>query len=207
QVDGGLRPISEAEALTVRRRAAEAIQAVYAALGFQPITADEVEAATTAHSSDDMPERDLVGDLQAADAFLAGEESILAVVQALHTSGFSDVAANILEMGRQRIAAGYLQPAAIFDRDFKVLSPINDVNDYRGPGTGYAVSGERWAEIQRIPQARPPHDFIDAQTGLPLADLAEIGPAAVGTSPHEIVLAVGPAFGTALVKTIGELAH
>lgn len=207
QVDGGLRPINEAEALAVRRKAAQAIQTVYRELGFQPITDAEVEAAAIAHSSDDLPERDLVGDLQAADAFLASDQSILAVVKALKTGGFEDVAGNILEMGRQRVAADYLQPSAIFQQGFKVLSGINDANDYRGPGTGYRVEGERWQEIQRIPQAKAPHDFIDAQTGVPLEQLAELGPAGVGSSAQEVVLAVGPAFGTALVRTIGELPH
>jgi propanediol dehydratase large subunit len=60
QVDGGLRPVSEPEVLAVRREAASAIQAVYRELGFPPITDEEVEAAVIAHSSDDMPERDLV---------------------------------------------------------------------------------------------------------------------------------------------------
>lgn len=207
QVDGGLRPVSEDEVLEIRRRAASAIQAVYAGLGFPAITPEEIEAAMIAHSSDDMPERDLVADLRAADGFLTGDEDIIAVVRALHAAGFDDVARNILQMGRQRLAADYLQPSAIFDRNFRVLSGINDPNDYTGPGTGYRLEGERWAEVQRIPQAKPPHDFIDAQTGDPLAQLAEIGPAAVGTSAQEVVVAVGPAFGTALVKTIGELTH
>src|SRR5512140_516590 len=34
QIDGGVRPITEAQALSIRRRAAQAIQAVYAELGF-----------------------------------------------------------------------------------------------------------------------------------------------------------------------------
>ena len=61
-------------------------------------------------------------------------------MRALEKRGFNDVAGNILEMGRQRVAGDYLQPAAIFDRDFHVLSAINDVNDYTGPGTGYRVT-------------------------------------------------------------------
>ena len=38
------------------------------------------------------------------------------------------------------------------------------------------------------------------------AKLGELGPAKVGTQP-EVVVAVGPAFGTGLTKTIGGLAH
>ena len=60
QVDGGLRPVTEEEVLTIRRESAQAIQAIYAELGFPAITDEEVEAATGGHSSDDMPERAVV---------------------------------------------------------------------------------------------------------------------------------------------------
>src|SRR5262249_23919541 len=66
QVDGGLKPIREDEALAVRRRAAQAIQAVYRELGFPAITDEEVEAAVIAHRSDDMPPRHFVLALAAA---------------------------------------------------------------------------------------------------------------------------------------------
>ncbi len=206
QIDGGLRPISEEEALIIRRQAAEAIQAIYSELGFPPITDGEIEAAVCAHSSDDMPERDLVSDLAAADQFLESDTSILRIVAALKQHGHTETAHNILEMSRQRLAGDYLQPSAIFDRDFRVQSAINDPNDYGGPGTGYRLEGERWAEIQRIPQAKSPQEFIDDQIGEPLQKLVEIGPAAPGTQ-SEITVAVGPAFGTALTSTIGNLKH
>lgn len=206
QVDGGVRPVSEAEVLAIRAEAGRAIQAVYAELGFPPITDAEVEAATVAHSSDDMPERDLVADLAAADQFLAGDQNMLTVVQALQRRGFAKTAANILEMGRQRVAGDYLQPSAIFDRDFRVLSAINDPNDYTGPGTGYRLQGARWEEIQRIPQARSPREFIQDQIGTPSAKLVEVGPAKPGTR-QEIIVAVGPAFGKELTRTIGGLDH
>lgn len=205
-VDGGTRPITEEQALNVRRQAARAIQAVYAELGFPAIGEVEVEAAVIAHGSDDMPARDVVADLAAADKFLPGEQTIIAVVRALHKQGFEHVAANLLEMGRQRVAGDYLQPAAIFDRDFRVQSAINDPNDYTGPGTGYRLSEARWQEIQQLPQVKSPRDFIADQIGVPIAKLAELGPAAPGAHP-EVVVAVGPAFGVALTKTINGLAH
>jgi propanediol dehydratase large subunit len=205
-IDGGVRPVTEEEALAVRRRAACAIQAVYAELGFPPIDDAEVEAAVVAHASDDMPERDVIADLAAADRFLAGDETILTVVAALQRRGFTDTAANLLAMGRQRVAGDYLQPAAIFDRAFRVQSAINDANDYAGPGTGYRVEGARRAEIERIHMARSPRDFIADQLGAPALRLAEIGPARVSERP-EVVVAVGPAFGVALTRTIGGLEH
>ena len=204
QVDGGVRPISEDEALAIRRKAACAIQAVYRELDLPPITDEEVEAATQAHSSDDMPERDIVPDLEAADAFMAGDADFLTVIRALQASGFAEVADNILEMGRQRVAADYLQPSAIFDADFKVLSGINDGNDYAGPGSGYRLDGRRWQEVADIPQAKSPEGFVEPHTGEPLSRLVEIGPAAKG-GQREVVLALGPAFGRALSKTIGGL--
>jgi hypothetical protein len=207
QVDGGARPVEEADVLAIRRKAAQAIQAVYAELGFPEITAAEVEAATFGHSSDDMPERDLVADLAAADAFLESERNMLTVVQALQRRGFDEIAANILEMGRQRVAGDYLQPSAIFDRDFRVLSGINDVNDYRGPGTGYRPEGDRWLEIQQIPQAKSPREFINDQVGEPSKKLVEIGPFESGRHDKEVIVAVGPAFGKDLTRTINGLEH
>jgi hypothetical protein len=205
-VDGGTRPITEDEALAIRRQAARAIQAVYAELGFPPITEAEVEAAVVAHASEDMPQRDVVADLAAADKFLASEQTMLTVVGALQKRGFTDVAANLLEMGRQRVSGDYLQPAAIFDKNFRVASAINQPNDYVGPGTGYRVGDERRAEIEQLPFAKSPKDFIADRIGVPSTKLAELGVASVGTLP-EVVVAVGPAFGVGLTKTIGGLEH
>ena len=206
QIDGGVKPITEAEALSIRRKGARAIQAVYRELGLPAITDAEIDAATAAHGSDDMPERDIVPDLEAADAFMAGEGDFVAVIRALQRTGFSDVADNILEMGRQRIAADYLQPSAIFDADFKVQSAINDANDYTGPGSGYRPEGARWREMQAIPQAKSPEGFVDPHVGEPLSRLVELGPAGVGAG-REVILALGPAFGRALATTIGGLEH
>lgn len=206
KVDGGISPISEGEALTVRREAASAIQAVYAELGFPVITDAEVEAAVQAHGSEDMPMRDVIADLAAADKFLPSQQTILTVIRALQTGGFEQVAANLLEMARQRVVGDYLQTSAIFDRNFKVQSAINDVNNYAGPGTGYRVSDERWQEIQNMPQVKSPRDFIADQIGDPCIRLAELAPAHPGDN-SEVIVAVGPAFGTKLTRTINGLDH
>ncbi len=206
QIDGGLNPITESEGLAIREKAARAIQAVYAVLDFPLISDEEVETAVFAHSSQEMPERNLVADLAAADNFLASEKNILDVIKALKQCGFTDTAGNILEMSRQRIVGDYLQPAAIFDRNFQVKSAINDANDYMGPGSGYRVENERWQQIQDIPQAKSPRDFIEAHIGEPSSELVELGVPKRGKQ-QEVVVAVGPAFGTALNRTIGGLEH
>jgi hypothetical protein len=89
-----------------------------------------------------------------------------------------------------------------------VLSAINDPNDYTGPGTGYRVEGARRTEIEAIRQAKSPHDLIAEQTAPPGEKrLMEAGDFQRSASPREVVLAVGPAFGAAMSRTIGGLEH
>jgi hypothetical protein len=153
-----------------------------------------------------MPGRDPVPDLQAADGFLESDATLLNVARALHHAGFHDIAQNILEMGRQRLTGDYLQPSAILDKDFKVLSGINDQNDYTGPGTGYRLEGADWEAIQNLPQVQSPENFIEEHIGDPSERLVEIGPATRGTQA-EVVVGVGPAFGNALTRNISGLQH
>jgi propanediol dehydratase large subunit len=211
QIDGGLRPVNEAEVVEARRAGARAIQAVYAGLDFPPIGDDEVEAAVAAHSSEDMPVRDITADLAAADRFLAGEGDVRQAVAVLDAAGFRDAAANVRAMLHQRSVGDHLQPAAIFVSEgdgvrMRVASAITEPNDYRGPGSGYRVEGARWDEMQRIPQARSPRDFIADRLGTPLENLHEVGDAVIGRL-DEVILAVGPAFGRVLTRTINGLAH
>ncbi|MCL2461625.1 MAG: propanediol/glycerol family dehydratase large subunit [Defluviitaleaceae bacterium] len=150
-VDGGLRPVKEDEAVAVRRKAAKAVQSVFMRLGLSEITDEQAEAAVYAHGSDDTPERDALADVMAADQMMAQGVMGLDVVKALAEGGFRDIAESVLEMLKQRITGDYLQTSAILDEKFNVISGVNDPNDYQGPGTGYRVGGERWKEIQEIP--------------------------------------------------------
>ena len=206
QVDGGLVPVREDDVIAVRELAARALQAVYAELGFPPITDDEVAAAAVAHGSDDMPDRDAAADLAAADAFLAGPKTVIDVIGALARRGFRDVAAKVLEMQRQRLTGDYLQTSAIFDEHFNVLSAINDPNDYRGPGSGYRLAGERWHKLQDLPQCLDAETLVAQSSADVRLRLVERGPAARG-SGAEVVIALGPAFGTAMNATLAGLDH
>ena len=80
---------------------------------------------------------------------------------------------------------------------------MNDANDYQGPGTGYRLSGSRWSEICDIPQAYDPRQPRQAASGATL-EFEESGEAQPGTGP-EVVIAVGPAFGTRLHQTVNDL--
>lgn len=159
KVDGGLRPISESEAIKVRNKAARVIQGLFKELGLPEITDEEVEAATYAHESKDMPERDVVEDLKAAEELIKGEITGIDLVKGLSKSGFDDVAKSVLGMLKQRISGDYLQTSAILNKDFKIVSAINDKNDYMGPGSGYRLSDERWEEIKNIPNAINPESI------------------------------------------------
>lgn len=156
KVDGGLRPVSEDEVIKIRNKAAKAIQGLFKELDLPEITDDEVYAATYAHGSKDMPNRDVVQDLKGVEELLKRGITGLDLVKALSRSGFEDIAENVLNMLKQRVSGDYLQTSAILNKDFKIVSAINDKNDYMGPGTGYRISEERWNEISNIPTAIKP---------------------------------------------------
>lgn len=160
KVDGGLRPVKEEEVVKIRNKAARAIQAVFKELGLPVVTDAEVEAATYAHGSKDMPDRNVVEDLKAAEDMMKRGITGVDIAKALAKSGFSDVAQNVLNMLKQRVMGDYLHTSAIIDKDWNVKSAVNDLNDYHGPGTGYQMSAERWEEIKNIPNARGPEDFV-----------------------------------------------
>jgi propanediol dehydratase large subunit len=158
QVDAGLRPVAESEVIALRNKAARALQAVFEELRLPPISDAEVEAATYAHGSKDMPDRNVPEDLRAIDEFIQKGGTGLDIVKALAKHGFDDAAERILGMLKQKVTADYLHTSAIIDENFEVLSAVNDPNDYEGPGTGYRLEGKRWNLLKDIRQAISPED-------------------------------------------------
>ena len=159
QVDGGLRPVREEEVIAVRRKAAKALQVVFKRLGLSEVTDEQVEAVVYAHGSKDTLNRDVAGDLVAAEDMMKRGITGIDVVRALAEGGFEDVADSVLNMLKQRVVGDYLQTSAILDENFKVLSGVNTPNDYMGPGTGYRVEGKRWDEIKAVDNLIRPEDF------------------------------------------------
>lgn len=124
RIDAGLKPVKEEDVVRVRNKAARAIQAVFEALGLPEITDAEVEAATYAHGSKDMPERDMVADIKAATEMMERGITGIDVVKALKTKGFDDVASDLLKLMKLRVAGDHLHTSAILDKDFNVISAV-----------------------------------------------------------------------------------
>jgi propanediol dehydratase large subunit len=195
-VDGALRSVSPDRLEAVRRRAAEAVRAVYRRLDLADFDDARVEAAVLAHGSKDLPEGDPNAPIAAATAIRSRKLNALDVIAALHETGFTVEAERVLAMTRQRVLGDYLQPAAIFDEQMNLLSSVTNPNDYAGPGTGYRPDGERRAEIASVTGALGVADFLAEQHAA--ADsmvFHEVGVARPGTDPREVVIGVSPAFG------------
>jgi propanediol dehydratase large subunit len=159
KVDGGIVPVKEEDALAARNKAARIIQCVFAELGLPEITDEEVEAATYAYSYKDMPPRNKAEDMKAATTMMDKGTNGFDIVRILYENGFEEVAHRLMEMLKQRVIGDYLHTSAIFDEEFRVISAVNDRNDYMGPGTGYRLSDERWARLKEKYSALKPKDI------------------------------------------------
>ncbi len=209
--EGGLRSRDDGDLLELRRRAAEAVRAVFEELGLATFADEDVDACVLAHGSLDVPE--LAGDLvpTAGDRILEQGVTVLDVIRALAAHGYEVEAERVLEMLRQRLYGDYLQTSAIFDEQMNVLSNLTDPNDYAGPGTGYRMSPERRAEVARVRQVWAPSALAEEQErGVGCVSLRPLGLAASRARPDEVVIGVSPAFATEIWialsgLTVGEV--
>lgn len=158
KIDGGLVPVLEEDVVRVRNKAAKVIQALFRELGLTEVTDAEVEAATYARGSQDMPNRNVVEDLKAAGELMKRGLTGVDIVKALAKAGFEDVAGSVFGMLKQRVAGDYLHTSAILNDSFEVISAVNQPNDYRGPKTGYQISDEKWEQLKTIRQAISPEN-------------------------------------------------
>lgn len=159
KIDAGLQPADEETVVAARAKAARAMQVLFKELGLPEITDAEVEAATYANGSKDMPDRDVVADLKAADELLARGATAVDFVKALDRGGMKDVAHSLYNILITKAAGDYLHTASMLSSDWEVISAVNYPNTYAGPTTGYQISDERWKEIQDIPWAVDPESI------------------------------------------------
>lgn len=158
RIDGGLVPVLEEDVVRVRNKAAKVIQALFRELGLTEVSDAEVEAATYARGSQDMPNRNVVEDMKAAGELMKRGLTGVDIVKALAKAGFDDVAGSVFGMLKQRVAGDYLHTSAILNDSFEVISAVNQPNDYRGPQTGYQISDEKWEQLKTIRQAISPEN-------------------------------------------------
>jgi propanediol dehydratase large subunit len=204
-VDGGLRTAEGAEVARLRRRAVDAIRAVYDWFGLAEFGDDHAERAIDAAGSKDLGDTDAMAVLNAARTIQETGLSILDVVSALYETGFETEAGRVLDMMKARVSGDYLQTAAIFDEDMRVLSLVTDPNDYAGPGTGYEPTARRQREIDAIRQQRSVEDLRAEQQRHATSALRAMGPAQPGTDPRDVVIGVSPAVGRDVWVTLSGL--
>jgi propanediol dehydratase large subunit len=205
EADGGLTPMAEQRATELRVRGVEAIAAVFEELGLSKPDA-AMKASVIAASGSDETQSYMPRDVAViSEAIKARGITVIDVIKALAKRGFRDEAENLLNVVKLRVSGDYLQTSAMI-RDGRIVSAINDPNDYLGPGSGYRVSEERRLELNSI------RDVLDQKEVLRTEAMHEkeesrriryrsMGPAGPGDDPKEVVIGISPAFGLKLFQT------
>jgi len=204
-VDGGLRTADEVEVARLRRRATDAVSAVYSWLGLGDFSSEWADQAVDAAGSKDITSGDLMFPLTAARTIMETNVTMLDVIAALAENGFDLEAQRCLDMLKARVAGDYLQTSAIFDEDMNVLSLVTDPNEYSGPGTGYQPTPARQAQIDTIRQQRSVADLLVEQQAFEHKNIFVTGSAEVSYDPRDVVIGVSPATGKDIWVTLSGL--
>jgi propanediol dehydratase large subunit len=204
-VDGGLRTADEVEVARLRRRATDAVSAVYSWLGLGDFTSEWADQAVDAAGSKDITSGDLMLPLTAARTIMETNVTMLDVIAALAENGFDLEAQRCLDMLKARVAGDYLQTSAIFDEEMNVLSLVTDPNEYSGPGTGYQPTPARQAQIDTIRQQRSVSDLLVEQQSYANKNIFVTGAADISYDPRDVVIGVSPATGKDIWVTLSGL--
>ena len=206
EADGGLTPVGETRIMELRTRAVDAVSAVLEELGLAKPTADMKQSVIAASGSDEtrtFSGRDIAVISQAIQDKTI---TVIDVIKALAKRGFAEEAENLLRLVRLRVSGDYLQTSAVV-RDGRVVSAVNDPNDYRGPGTGYRLSSERREEIVAIRDVLTRQEVLRVEATHKAGETARIsyrsiGAAATSSDQRDVVIGISPAFGIKLFQTI-----
>lgn len=205
EADGGLTPLPEEKALDLRRRAIDALSAVFAELGLADPSEAMKQSVTVASGSDDtdsfMP-RDVAF---ISEAIKDRGITVLDVIKALARRGFREEAENLLNVVKLRLSGDYLQTSAMI-RQGRIVSAVNDPNDYLGPGSGYRVTEERRLELNGIRDVLDQKEVLRSEAMHERDEAQRIryrasGAAGESADPREVVVGISPAFGLKLFQT------
>ena len=205
EADGGLTPIEEGKALDVRLRAVDALSAVFEALDLSQPSDDMKASVVVASGSADTRSYSPGAVAEISQKIMERGINVVDVIRALHSCGFEAEAENLLSVVKLRVSGDYLQTSAVI-RNGRVLSAINDPNDYQGPGTGYRTSEERRREIVEIRDTVDQGSVLREEARYEKAEATRItytprSIAKQGASPDEVVIGLSPAFGLKLFRT------
>jgi len=205
EADGGLTPLPEERALDLRRRAVDAVSAVFEELGLAAPTEEMKASVTVASGSDDtrsfMP-RDVA---LISEAIKARGITVIDVIKALSKRGFRQEAENLLNVVKLRVSGDYLQTSAMI-RGGRIISAINDSNDYLGPGSGYRVSEARRLELNNIRDVLDQKEVLRSEAMHERDEARRIryrttGIASPSDDPKDVVIGISPAFGLKIFQT------
>ncbi len=206
EADGGLTPVAETTIMDLRCRAVDAISAVLEELGLAKPTAEMKQSVVAASGSDEtrtFSGRDVA---MISEAIFARSITVIDVIKALAARGFEEEAEHLLKLVRLRVSGDYLQTSAVV-RDGKIVSAVNDPNEYQGPGTGYRLSEGRREELVAIRDVLTRQEVLRSEAQLRPAEMTriayrEMGPAAATHNAREVVIGISPAFGVKLFQTV-----
>ncbi len=205
EADGGLTPLPEEKALELRSRAVEALAAVYDELGLAKATPDMKQSVVVASGSDDtrsfMP-RDVA---LISEAIKARGITVIEVIKALAKRGYREEAENLLNVVKLRVSGDYLQTSAMV-RNGRIVSAVNDPNDYLGPGSGYRVNEKRRLELNSIRDVLDQKEVLRSEAMHEKEEAKRIrykaaGVAAPSSDARDVVIGISPAFGLKLYQT------
>lgn len=209
EADGGLTPIPESKALELRIRAVEAISAVLEELQLANPTAEMKASVISASGSRETKTFSPGDSARISEDIQSRGIDVIDVIGALARRGFTHEAENLLKIVKLRVSGDYLQTSSIIRGD-RILSAVNDPNDYVGPGTGYRLTDERRSAICDIRDTLGQSEVLSAQSMHRRAEARRIaylaqGNAQRGSDSHEVVIGISPAFGLQLFQTTGGL--
>ena len=206
EADGGLTTVEDTKALSLRKKAVDAISHVLQDLNLantSPQMKQSVAVASGSNETESFTPRDVA---IISEKIKTEGINVLDVIKSLHTGGFEQEADNLLFLVKLRVSGDYLQTSAII-RDARVLSAINDPNNYTGPGTGYRPSEQRKKELADIREVLDRDEVLRTEA---LGEIAEIkaisykliGRAEADGPPNEVVVGISPAFGSKIFQTL-----
>jgi len=206
EADGGLTPVEETRALALRRRAVEALAAALDELGLARADESMRRSVVAASGSDETASFGPREATLISGAIKSRGITVVDVIAALARRGYREEAENLLNVVKLRISGDYLQTSAMV-RDGRVLSAINDPNDYGGPGSGYRPSRRRIEELSAIRDVLDRKEVLRAEAAYERQermriDYRSMGETAVGADPTEVVIGLSPAFGLKLFRTL-----